>query len=149
MFIRDVEGSKRLNNMPGPAIIISASGMCNGGRIVHHLKWRLPVKRNIILFVGYQAEGTRGRMLLEGAQELTIHGIRVPVRAQIKSVDALSGHGDWQEIIRWLSGFKKPPKKTFIVHGEPKSSLAMQDHIREQLGWETFIPQQGDIVQIN
>jgi metallo-beta-lactamase family protein len=147
-FIRDVEGSKKLNNMPGPAIIISASGMCNGGRIVHHLKWCLPVARNTILFVGYQAEGTRGRMLLEGAENLNIHGVRVPVRAQIKSVDALSGHGDWQEILRWLSGFEKPPKKTFIVHGEKESSLAMQNHIHEQLGWESYIPEQGDCVSI-
>jgi metallo-beta-lactamase family protein len=148
IFIRDVEGSKRLNNMPGPAIIISASGMCNGGRIVHHLKWRLPVTRNIILFVGYQAEGTRGRMLLEGAKELTIHGLRIPVRAKIRSVDALSGHGDWQDIIRWLSGIANPPKKTFIVHGEMKSSLAMQDHIHERLGWDTHIPQQEECILI-
>jgi metallo-beta-lactamase family protein len=145
-FIRDVEGSKALNNKPGPAIIISASGMCNGGRIMHHLKWRLPVKRNTILFVGYQADGTRGRILLEGAKELTIHGERVPVRAKIRSVDALSGHGDWKDILRWLGGFQKPPKKTYIVHGEQQSSQAMQDHIREQLGWDTVIPQQGNCV---
>jgi metallo-beta-lactamase family protein len=148
-FIRDVEGSKSLNTRPGPAIIISASGMCNGGRVVHHLKWRLPVKRNTILFVGYQAEGTRGRMLLEGAKELTIHGERVPVRAQIRSVDALSGHGDWKDILLWLGGFQKPPKKTFIVHGEPQSSQAMQGHIREQLGWDAVIPEQGDCVILN
>jgi metallo-beta-lactamase family protein len=148
-FIRDVEGSKSLNNRPGPAIIISASGMCNGGRIVHHLKWRLPVKRNTVLFVGYQAEGTRGRMLLEGAKELTIHGERIPVRAQIRSVDALSGHGDWKDILRWLGGFQTPPKKTYIIHGEPQSSLAMQNHIREQLGWDTVIPEQGHCVILN
>jgi metallo-beta-lactamase family protein len=147
-FIRDVENSKALNTMPGPAIIISASGMCTGGRIVHHLKWRLPDKRNTVLFVGYQAEGTRGRLLLEGIKELTIHGEKVRVRAQIKSIDALSGHGDWKDIIHWLHGFEKPPKKTFIVHGEPQSSQAMQKHILEALGWDTFIPKQGDCISL-
>jgi metallo-beta-lactamase family protein len=145
-FICAGEGSKRLNNIPGPAIIISASGMCNGGRKVHHLKWHLPITRNSVLFVGYQAEGTRSRLLLERAKSFTNHRVRVPIRAQIKSVDPLSGHGDWQEILRWENGYEKPPKKTFIVHGENQSSLARQDHIREQLGWETLITEQGDCV---
>ncbi len=148
-FIRDVEGSKALNSMPGPAIIISASGMCTGGRVVHHLKWRLPDKRNTILFVGYQAEGTRGRILQEGAKELTIHGEKVHVKATIKSIDALSGHGDWKDILRWLAGFQKPPKKTFIVHGERRASQAMQDHIRETLGWETTIPELEECMGIS
>ncbi len=148
-FIRDVEGSKALNSLPGPAIIISASGMCTGGRVVHHLKWRLPDKRNTILFVGYQAEGTRGRILQDGAKVLTIHGEKIHVKAAIKSIDALSGHGDWKDIIRWLGGFQKPPKKTFVVHGERRASRAMQDHIRESFGWETIIPEQDDCIEIN
>ncbi len=148
-FVREVDGSKSLNSMPGPAIIVSASGMCNGGRIVHHLKWRLPDKRNTILFVGFQADGTRGRLLQEGAKELNIHGEKVHVKAAIKSIDALSGHGDWKDILRWLGGFQKPPKKTFIVHGEPRASLAMQDHIQETLRWKATIPEQDEWIGLD
>ncbi len=144
-FVRDVEESKALNTMSGPAMILSASGMCTGGRILHHLKWRLPDRRNVVLFVGYQAEGTRGRRLLEGAERVRIHGESIPVRARIAQVQALSGHADRDEILRWLSGFRRPPRKTFVVHGEQSSRLALQERIRRILGWEaTFIPDQGD-----
>ncbi len=143
-FVRDVEESKRLNTMPGPAIILSASGMCTGGRILHHLKWRLPDESNAVLFVGYQAEGSRGRRLLEGAQSIRIHGESIPVRAQIARVDALSGHADEAEILRWLSAFCQPPARTFIVHGELASAQALQRAIQQRLGWETAIPLQGD-----
>ncbi len=115
-FVRDVAASKALNIMPGPAMILSASGMCTGGRILHHLKWRLPDQRNVVLFVGYQAEGTRGRRLLEGAERVRIHGENIPVRARIVQAHALSGHADRDEILRWLSGFNQPPRQTFIVH---------------------------------
>jgi metallo-beta-lactamase family protein len=143
-FVRDVEISKELNTLPGPAVIISASGMCNGGRILHHLKWRLPDRRNTVLFVGYQAEGTRGRFLLEGAREITIHGEKVQVHARIERVDALSSHADRKEILHWLSGINKPPQNTFIVHGEPQASQTLAEHIRTDLGWNTIIPSQGE-----
>ncbi len=143
-FVTSVEESKRLNRMPGPAVVISASGMCTGGRILHHLKWRLPDKRNAVLFVGYQAEGSRGRRLLDGAETIKIHGEYIPVRAQISRVDALSGHADENGILRWLGTFKHPPARTFLVHGETKSAQALQLTIKERLGWKTTIPVMGD-----
>lgn len=142
-FVRDVEDSKALNTRPGPAIIISASGMCTGGRILHHLKWRLPDPKNMVLFVGFQAEGTRGRLLRDGAEEITIHGDRIPVRAEITAVDALSSHGDQKEILRWLSGFRRLPRATFIVHGEPPASQSLQEKIQGELGWPATRPELG------
>ena len=146
-FVRDVEESRQLNTRPGPAIIISASGMCTGGRIKHHLKWRLPDPRNVVLFVGYQAEGTRGRWLLNGAKSTRIHGEEFPVRARIASLHALSGHADHDELLRWLGGFERPPQQTFIVHGEPKASQALQADL-EQRGWHTILPAQETIFSI-
>ncbi len=149
-FVRAVEESKELNTMPGPAIILSASGMCTGGRILHHLKWRLPDARNTVLFVGYQAEGTRGRALLDGAEKLRIHGEIVPVRAEIASLDALSAHGDQNDLMRWLSNFQEPPRRTFIVHGEPPASAALQEAIQTQLGWrKVTLPKFGENVHLS
>lgn len=142
-FVRDVEESKQLNTHPGPAIIISASGMCTGGRIMHHLKWRLPDPRNVVLFVGYQAEGTRGRWLLNGAKSTRIHGEEFPVRARIASLHALSGHADHDELLRWLGGFERPPRQTFMVHGEPEASQSLQADLGKR-GWRTFIPGRGE-----
>lgn len=147
-FVRDVEESKLLNTRPGPSVIISASGMCNGGRIMHHLKWRLPDKRNAILFVGYQAEGTRGRLLLEGKKRIFIHGEEVPVQARIIQAQALSAHADRNELLRWLSGFVKPPRRTFIVHGEPKSSQVLLEHICNRFGWEASVPGIGEAYEV-
>ncbi|HRQ41583.1 MAG TPA: MBL fold metallo-hydrolase [Chloroflexota bacterium] len=138
-FVRDVEESKQLNTRPGPAIIISASGMCTGGRIKHHLKWRLPDPRNVVLLVGYQAQGTRGRWLLNGAKSIRIHGEEFPVRARIASLHALSGHAGHDELLRWLGGFERPPQQTFIVHGEPEASRALQTDL-EKWSWQTTIP---------
>jgi len=147
-FVRDVEESKLLNTRAGPAVIISASGMVNGGRIMHHLKWRLPDQRNALLFVGYQAEGTKGRLLLEGAKRIRIHGEEFPVRARIFQAHALSAHADRDEILRWLSGFSKPPRRVFVVHGEPKSSQALQEHILKRFGWEVSAPKVGEAYEI-
>jgi len=141
-FVQDVEESKALNTMPGPAVILSASGMCTGGRILHHLKWRLPHARNAVLFVGYQAQGTRGRRLRDGAKRVRIHGEDVPVRARIASVDALSAHADRDELLRWLKGFDPPPQRTFIIHGEPEASEALAEAVREW-GWQVTVPQLG------
>jgi metallo-beta-lactamase family protein len=123
-----------------PAIILSASGMATGGRILHHLKYRLPDPRNTILFVGYQSAGTRGQLIKDGAREVKIHGEMVPVRSKIQSLEAFSGHADRVEIMRWLGTFKKPPKLTFVIHGEPQSSAALADEIHRTLGWKTYIP---------
>lgn len=144
-FVRDVEESKLLNRRTGPAVVISASGMCTGGRIVHHLKWRLPDKRNAVLFIGYQAEGTRGRLLLNGAPRITIHGETLPVRARIFQAHSLSAHADGGELLRWLGGFSKPPSQALIVHGESSGSLALQRQIQHQLAWKTSIPKLGEV----
>ncbi len=147
-FVQSVGDSKALNQMRGPAIILSASGMCTGGRILHHLKWRLPDAGNAILFVGYQAEGTRGRLLLNGAERLKIHGESIAVKARIFQAEALSAHADRDELLRWLMQFKEPPQQTFIVHGEPESSLSLQDLIQQKIGWETIIPRRAEHISL-
>jgi metallo-beta-lactamase family protein len=134
-FTHSVEESKKLNNTAGPMIIIAASGMCDGGRIVHHLKYRLPDPRTTVLFAGFQGRGTRGRLLKDGAEEVRIHGQRVPVRATIESIEGLSAHGDYHEILRWLSGFEAAPQQTFIVHGEPEANDALKAKIEEKFSW--------------
>lgn len=133
-------GSKELSLLQGPAIIISASGMATGGRVLHHLARNLPEPANTVVFVGFQAAGTRGRLLQAGASEIKIHGQMVPVRAKIESVGSLSAHADSTEIIRWLSGFKRPPRTTFIVHGEADAALALRDKIVRTFGWNVVIP---------
>ncbi|MBI1800971.1 MAG: MBL fold metallo-hydrolase [Chloroflexi bacterium] len=143
-FVRDAEESKHLNTLSGPAVIISASGMLTGGRILHHLKWRLPGGNNAVLFVGYQAEGTRGRLLLEGAKAIRIHGETVPVKARIIQAHALSGHADRAEILHWLSGSSRAPRRVFITHGEPRASQALAAAIHTELGWETEVPLMND-----
>jgi metallo-beta-lactamase family protein len=140
-FVHTREDSQEINNMRFPAIIISASGMATGGRILHHLKYRLPDSRNTVLFVGYQSMGTRGQLLRDGARTIKIHGEMVPVRAQIRTLEGFSGHADSIEIMRWLRTFQKPPKMTFVVHGEPESSKALANEIHRSLGWETHIPE--------
>jgi metallo-beta-lactamase family protein len=139
-FVSSREESQTINNMRFPGIILSASGMATGGRILHHLKYRLPDPKNTILFVGYQSVGTRGQLIKDGAREIKIHGEMIPVRARIRSLEAFSGHADCSEIMRWLGTFKKPPKLTFVVHGEEESSAALADKISRSLGWKTHIP---------
>ena len=140
-YTKDVNDSKALAEVKGPAIILSASGMLQGGRILHHLQQRLSKPENTILFVGYQAEGTRGRALLEGKKEVKIHGQKIYVNAKIENISGFSGHADYNEIIAWLMGFNRPPKKTFIVHGEPDASKALAEKIKSKFGWDTVIPE--------
>jgi len=139
-FVHTREDSQKINDIRFPAVIVSASGMATGGRILHHLKYRLPDSRNTILFVGYQSVGTRGQLLRDGARAIKIHGEMVPVRAQIRTVDAFSGHADSIEIMRWLSKFREAPRLTFIVHGEEESSRALAREIEGTLGWKTHVP---------
>lgn len=148
VFVRAVDESKELNIRAGPGIIISASGMCTGGRILHHLKNRLPDERNVVLFVGYQAEGSLGRRLGEGAKQVRIHGETVQVRARIANLHGLSAHADQNDLLSWLSNFSHPPHITFIVHGEKKSNQTLQKLIQERLGWDTHIPTLGESVAI-
>jgi metallo-beta-lactamase family protein len=125
-----------------PAVIVSASGMATGGRVLHHLKRVLPDARNTVLFVGYQAPGTRGRALVEGAQEVRIHGQFIPVSARVERIDSMSAHADCPEILRWLRGFTAPPATTYVVHGEPRGMQALQAAITRELGpdWKTHAP---------
>jgi metallo-beta-lactamase family protein len=143
-FVRDREQSKALNSQRGPMVIIAGSGMANGGRILHHLLHRLSNPTTIVCFTGYQATGTLGRSILEGADEVRIYGQEVQVQARVEKLNALSAHADQGEMLHWLRGFKSPPRRTFIVHGEPPAQAALQLKIREELGWETVIPKQGE-----
>ncbi len=137
---RTVEESKQINNVTSPCIIISASGMITGGRILHHLAQRLPDSRSAVLIVGFQAEGTRGRALLESAKTLRIHGEDVPVRAEIVELNQLSAHADRGELARWLSGLTAPPRQTFLVHGEPAASQALRGIIEARFHWPVTLP---------
>lgn len=134
------EESRLLNARRGPMVIIAASGMATGGRVVHHLKAFAPDKRNTILFAGFQAGGTRGATIASGAPTVRIHGEDIPVRAEVAMLNHLSAHADAAEIISWLSGFKFPPKQTFITHGEPAAADAMRQRIERELHWSCHMP---------
>jgi metallo-beta-lactamase family protein len=140
-YTRDVEASKAITSNTMPKVILAASGMATGGRVLHHIKAYGPDRRNTILFSGYQAAGTRGRTMMEGAREVKIHGQWIPIHAEVANLPMLSAHADADEILRWLSGFKRPPKKTFIVHGEPHASDALRLRIQDKLGWACVIPE--------
>jgi metallo-beta-lactamase family protein len=142
-FHRTVEQSKALNELPGPRIIISASGMLTAGRVLHHLHRLLPEERNLILLVGYQAAGTRGRALLEGAKSLKVHGQYVPVRASFHAIHGLSAHADSDELMRWLGSSPSPPRKVFITHGEPEASQALADRIKKETDTDCVVPHLG------
>ncbi len=146
-FVTSVNDSKRLNGLDGPGIILSASGMATGGRILHHLAHRLPDERNTVLFVGYQSEGTRGRRLLDGERELKIHGEQVPVRAEIRSISGFSAHADADEMTRWMNGFESPPKQTLLVHGEPKALDAHWNRVTAR-GWKAQVPRYLETIEL-
>jgi metallo-beta-lactamase family protein len=135
-----VDQSKQLNDAHYPMIIISASGMATGGRVLHHLERCLPDHRNTILFVGFQAAGTRGKAIQSGAETVKMYGHDVRVRARVETIESLSAHADYREILAWLGRFAKPPGKTFIVHGEPEASEALRQRITEQLHWNATVP---------
>jgi metallo-beta-lactamase family protein len=145
---RTVEESKHINDVRTPCIIISASGMATGGRVLHHLIRRLPDPRNAVLLVGYQAEGTRGRLLLEGARTIRIHGEDVAVRAEVIDLKELSAHAGRSELLRWLAGFQAPPRQTFLVHGEPESLAAFQATIESTFHWPVTVPAYLDTVPL-
>jgi metallo-beta-lactamase family protein len=132
-----------------PAIVISASGMATGGRVLHHLASCLPDARHTILFVGFQAEGTRGRALVDGANAVKIHGGMVAVNARIRRIDSMSAHADQNEILAWLRTFGTAPEQTFLVHGEPAAQDTLKDKIEQTLGWQVHIPQHAEKVEVN
>jgi metallo-beta-lactamase family protein len=146
---RTANESKALNEHRGPMIIISASGMATGGRVIHHLKLRLPDERTTVLLPGFQAAGTRGRSLQDGAPEIRMHGQLVPVRAKIETIDGFSAHADQADILRWLSGFRRPPAKTFIVHGERRQLGCLAEKIGECLGWNVAVATHGETIPLS
>lgn len=148
-FHRSVQESKALNELPGPRIIISASGMLTGGRVLHHLRRLLPDERNLIMLVGYQAAGTRGRALLDGAPTLKMHGEQVAVQAHFMVLHGLSGHGDSDELVRWMLSGRSKPRAVFVTHGEPEAAAALARRIRKELGARTFEPRLGAVFDLD
>jgi len=146
-FVRSVGQSKGLNDQRGPFILISASGMITGGRILHHLARRLPDPTTTVLLVGFQAAGTRGAKLQQGAEFVKIHGEEVPVKARIATISGFSAHADEDEIVRWLGSFSRPARQSFLVHGEPGALSAALARM-ERLGWPAKIPQHLEEVEI-
>lgn len=146
--VADVEESKLLSANRYPKVILSASGMATGGRVLHHLAAFLPDHRNTVLFSGYQAAGTRGRKVLQGEPDMKIHGQWVPVRAEVAELPMLSAHADSDELMRWMRGFKKPVKRVFIVHGESDASEALRVRIDRELGWDTVVPRQNQLFEL-
>jgi metallo-beta-lactamase family protein len=145
---RTVADSKALNDAAGPGIIVAGSGMATGGRILHHLKRLLPDPSTTVLFVGYQAAGTRGRLLKDGADEIRMLGATVPVKAEIMASDAYSAHADREEILRWLGGFERPPGITYVVHGEPDAAEALREAIESRPGWTAAVARDGQRVTL-
>jgi metallo-beta-lactamase family protein len=142
------EESKRLNDESGARIIISASGMMTGGRVLHHALRILPDERATVLFVGFQAAGTTGRRILEGEREVRIMKANVPVRCHVERIGGLSAHADWKEVLRWLEPMQNAPRRAFTTHGEPESARAMAEHIRARFGWSVDVPGYGDRVEL-
>jgi metallo-beta-lactamase family protein len=143
-YVRDVNQSKALNDLHGPFMIVSASGMCEGGRILHHLKNNIGDSRNTILLTGYQAEHTLGRKIQERWEEVPIFGEPMRLRAEVEMLDALSGHADREEMLAWMKPIAKGLKKVFLVHGEPEQQTAFVAAIRERYGIEVIAPERGE-----
>ena len=147
-MVNSAHDSRALNERRGPMIIISASGMATGGRVLHHLKAFAPEARNMILLPGFQAAATRGAALASGTDAIKIHGQYVPVRAEVVKLDGMSAHADYLEIIQWLRAFKRPPKCTFVTHGEPAAADELRRRIEETLGWTVRVPGHSEKVSL-
>ena len=147
-LVASPQQSRELVRSRGPAIVISSSGMATGGRVLHHLDAALPRPENTVMFVGFQAAGTRGRQLIEGAKTVRIHGRDVAVNARVAHLDSMSAHADADEILRWLRGFKRAPAETFIVHGEPEAAAALEQRLSSELGWRARVARHAQTVEI-
>jgi len=147
-LVATVQQSMRLSASRYPSIIISASGMATGGRVLHHLKARAPDERNAVVFPGFQVGGSRGARLVAGEREVKIHGERVPVRAEVRHLEGFSGHADRDELLAWLRHLKHPPQQTFVVHGEPDAADALRVAIQNDLGWRVRVPEHGEQVTV-
>ena len=147
-LVKTVEESKRLNQLSGPAVIIAGNGMATGGRVLHHLQLRLPDPKTTVLLIGYQAAGTRGRALQEGAKFVKMHGQMISVNAKVETIGGLSAHADQADLLRWLSGFKAPPRQTYVVHSEPDQASALVQVVREKLRWNIRAAVDGETVEV-
>lgn len=147
-LVRTADESKALANLRMPSVIISASGMATGGRVLHHLKRIAPDPRNHVLFVGFQAGGTRGAHMVEGAREVKIHGQWVPVNAKVTRIDNYSAHADSDEIMAWLRRIKAPPSQVYLCHGEPEAADALRQRVEERLGWPARVPEHMETVDV-
>jgi metallo-beta-lactamase family protein len=147
-YMRAVEDSKKINDVKTPAIIVSASGMATGGRVLHHIAQRAPDPRNAILLAGFQAQGTRGRSLEEGAKTLRIHGQDVPIAAEVINLRQFSAHAGKSELMRWLTGVPAPPRQTYLVHGEPQASAALKSAIESSFKWNVALAQYLQTVEL-
>lgn len=148
-FHRSVAESKKLNDLDGPRILMSSSGMLTGGRVLHHLKRLAPDPKNLLLLAGYQAEGTRARAIQEGADRVKVHGGHVPVRCQVVALQGLSGHADRAELLRWVGSAPRPPRRAFLVHGEPDAAASLADDLRRRFGIRTATPSLGEEVELS
>jgi metallo-beta-lactamase family protein len=146
--VTSTQQSKDVTKSVKPAIVISSSGMATGGRVLHYLRATLPDPRNTILFVGYQAAGTRGRQLVDGVKQVKMHGRFIDVHARIDKIDSMSAHADASEIVKWLTGFTRPPQITYLVHGEPPAQAALATRITTELSWKTHTPAHGETVDL-
>jgi metallo-beta-lactamase family protein len=144
-----VEESKSINDLKGPAVIMSTSGMCTAGRIKHHLGQHIGDPACTILFVGYQSQGTLGRQILDGNPEVRIHGISRLVRARVEQIQGISGHADRAGLLAWLGHFQRPPRHLFITHGEQQASPGLAELVRQQFGWNTSVPEYRETVTLN
>jgi metallo-beta-lactamase family protein len=143
-FHRTVAESRQLNELPGPRIIISSSGMLTGGRVLHHLRRLAPHPGNLIALVGYQAAGTRGRALEDGAKTVRMHGEDIPVRASVLSINGLSAHADSDELVQWVKSAESRPGRVFVTHGEPEAASALARRLRDELRLRVAVPALGD-----
>ncbi|MCA1643211.1 MAG: MBL fold metallo-hydrolase [Acidobacteria bacterium] len=141
--------SRKLNEERGARVIVSASGMLTGGRVLHHAQRFLPDEKSTIVFVGYQAAGTVGRRILDGEREVSIFKHPIRVRARVERIGGFSAHADWKEVLRWLEKMPAPPRLSFTTHGEPEAAEAMAEHIRESYGWKVQVPQYGEKVELS
>lgn len=141
--------SKSLNEVQGARVIISASGMMTGGRVLHHAIRLLPDPNTTLVFVGYQAAGTLGRRIVDGEEEVRVLGQRIPVRCRLEKIGGFSAHADWKEVIRWLEGLPAGPRRTFLTHGEPPAAIAMAARIQERFGWMTTVPTYGERFELS
>jgi len=148
-YMRTVDDSKKINDVKTPAIIISASGMATGGRVLHHIARLAPDRKNAILLAGFQAEGTRGRALEDGAKTLRIHGADVPIHAEVVNLRQFSAHAGQSELMRWLSGMPSAPRQTYLTHGEPEASAALKSKIEATYKWKVALPRYLQTVDLN